>query len=286
MEQLRLGDGSEVSYRVVGEGFPIIGMPGGPGVSAGYVYSFAEPLLDRLTWYLIDPPGTGASTPSSDYSIGAHAAFYRNVISALGLDQALIFGHSYSGTVATTFAAQYPETTPGCLLVAPPVVGTNVDAAEGGQIRADMNTAMERHAKDPWYEDAVQAEFNPDPTDPAGSFRRGLPLYFSNPTDQLLESAIAAMGPIEINMDPMTWFYQKEWPGLDLRPALISLAMPILAIVGEHDWAVPPNQARYYESAPAGRMLVIPDCGHFVQVEKPAAYRDAVIDWLAETGLD
>lgn len=64
MEQLRLGDGSEVSYRVIGEGFPIIGMPGGPGVSAGYVYSFAEPLLDRLTWYLIDPPGTGASTPS------------------------------------------------------------------------------------------------------------------------------------------------------------------------------------------------------------------------------
>jgi dihydroxy-acid dehydratase len=34
---------------------------------------------------------------------------------------------------------------------------------------------MERHADQPWYDDAVDAEFNPDPDHPVESLRRGLP---------------------------------------------------------------------------------------------------------------
>jgi pimeloyl-ACP methyl ester carboxylesterase len=56
--------------------------------------------------------------------------------------------------------------------------------------------------------------------------------------------------------------------------------MPILAVVGEHDWAVPPVQARHYESAHQGAVREIPDCGHFVQVEKPEDYQEAVLGWL------
>ena len=280
MEQLTLENGSIVSYRVMGSGPPIIGMPGGPGVSSGYLASFAEPLIDRLTWYLVDPPGTGSSTPAADYSIEAHADFYRSVMLLLGVEQSFVFGHSYSGVVAPTFASRYPDATLGCLLVAPPVVGTDVDAAEGGGIRADMNAAMERHSGRPWYEDAVEAEFNPDPDDVSGSFRRGLPLYFSDPSDDMLARAVEALGPIEVNMDPMMWFYGKEWPGLDLRPMIPELATPVLAIVGEHDWAVPPVQAWHYASAPDGDVVVIPDCGHFVQVEKPDDYRAAAVGWL------
>lgn len=285
MDRLSLPSGAEVTYRIVGSGPPIIGMPGGPGMSSSYLYSFAEPLLDSLAWHLVDPPGTGGSTPSDDYSIPAHVAFYREVAVALGLERTLVFGHSYSGTVATTFAAKHPDTTLGCLLVAPPVVGTDVDAAEGGGIRADMNAAMERHSDQPWYEDAVDAEFNPDPEDPAGSLLRGLPLYFSAPSDEVVARAIEAVGPIEINTEPMMWFYEKEWGSLDLRPVIENLRPPVLALVGEHDWAVPPSQARFYESAPGGRVVSIQDCGHFVQLEKPDLYRNAVVNWLGESSL-
>ena len=259
-------------------------MPGGPGVSSDYLRSFADPLLDRLTWYLVDPPGTGESDPASDYSIGSTARFYREVADALGLERTLVFGHSYSGTVASTFAERYPEVTLGCLLVAPPVVGTDVDEAEGGAIRAAMNAAMERHAGEEWYKEAVEAEFNPDPDDPAGSMLRGLPLYFSAPDETLMVRVVAALTPIEINMEPMMWFYEREWAALDLRPIIEDLAAPILAIVGEHDWAVPPIQARFYQAAPNSRVVTVPECGHFVPLEKPNDYRSAVGDWLE--GLD
>ena len=73
--------------------------------------------MDDLAWHLIDPPGTGGTTPATDYSISAHVGFYREVASTLGSDRVVVFGHSYSGSVATTFAANYPEITLGCLLV-------------------------------------------------------------------------------------------------------------------------------------------------------------------------
>ena len=55
--RLELHDGTEVTYRVMGEGVAVLGMPGGPGISSGYLASFAEPLVDGLAWHLIDPPG-------------------------------------------------------------------------------------------------------------------------------------------------------------------------------------------------------------------------------------
>lgn len=282
---LELHDGSVVTYQVVGSGVPVVGMPGGPGVSAGYVSSFAEPLTDGLAWHLIDPPGTGGSSPTSDYSITSHAEFYREVTLTLGLDRVLVFGHSYSGTVATTFAAKYPEQTLGCLLVAPPVVGTEVDEAEGGHVRSAMNTAMARHQGQPWYEEAVEASFNPDMADMEASLVKALPLSFSNPTDDRLNHARNAFAPFQFNVDPMMWFYENEWPTLDLRPLISHLECPLLAVVGQHDWEVPPIQANFYREAANGRVVEIANCGHYVQIEAPTSYANAVSNWLHDSDL-
>lgn len=252
-------------------------------MSADYMRTFAEPLFDRFTWYLIDPPGTGGSTPADDYSIDAHVSFYRRMLDVLSVEEAYVFGHSYSGIVATLFAHDHGDVTRGCIIAAPPVVGTDVDAAEGGHIREAMNAALERHARQDWYEDAVDAEFNPDPADPAASLLRSMPLYFSQPTAQLIDETVDKLGPVEINMEPMMWFYEKEWGTLDLRPSLPSISAPLLALVGEHDWQVPPIQASHYEKVPEGTVVVFSDCGHFVQIEARDAYRDAVARWLGRS---
>ncbi len=283
--RLKLRDGTEVTYRVLGEGVAVLGMPGGPGISSDYLASFAEPLMDGLAWHLIDPPGTGGTTSATDYSISGHADFYREVASTLGLDRVVVFGHSYSGTVATTFAATYPEITLGCLLVAPPVVGTDIDEAEGGGIRSAMNEAMARHQNQPWYEDAVEAAINPHMGDIEASHRKSLPLSFSDPTDDILNRLLNTFAPFQINMDPMMWFYEKEWPTLDLRPLINDLRCPVLAIVGEHDWEVPPVQADFYRKSANGRVVEIADCGHYVQVEAPTVYASAVRDWLHDSHL-
>jgi pimeloyl-ACP methyl ester carboxylesterase len=105
-------------------------------------------------------------------------------------------------------------------------------------------------------------------------------LFFSSPTDELVGEAIRVMSPIEINMAPMMWFYEKEWPSLDLRANLGAISVPVLAVVGEHDWAVPPVQAHFFEATPAGTVFEISNCGHFVQLEAPDTYRQATVEWL------
>jgi proline iminopeptidase len=286
---LRLPEGARVSYAMLGRGIPVLAMPGGPGLSAHYLSSFAEGLTDRLAWYLVDPPGTGETTPPTKpraYSIDGHARFYRDVAQALDLGRYVVFGHSYSAVVALTMAARYQDEILACLVAAPPVLGIAPDKAEGGPIRAAMDAALARHQGQPWFADAVESLRSgfsaSDQSEIEMHARHMLPLYFSRPTEELLERAGGLLAAsAAINVEASQWFYDKEWEDLDLRYMLPDVACPTLAVVGEHDWSVPPEQARLVgRYVPRGRVAEIPDCGHMPGLEAPRAYRKAVLDWL------
>jgi pimeloyl-ACP methyl ester carboxylesterase len=278
--------GGRVSYRLVGRGRPVLALPGGPGFGAGYLSSFAQGLTESLSWYLIDPPGTGETTDSDSHSVGSLASFYADVAAALGLDSFLLFGHSHGAAVAVTLAMRRPHRTVGCVLVAPPVVGRDADLEAGGRVRAAAGLALARHQGQPWYEEAMRAEFGPGVDTEGGSRRRGLPLYFSKPTVDLIVSAWMTLGTPTMNEQALLRFYQEEWDRFDLRPLLPHLSCPILAVTGEHDWAVPPAQAYHFrELSRNATVVVIPDCGHFPQLEAPEMLRETVTNWLAQRNL-
>jgi alpha/beta hydrolase fold len=86
---VRLRGGRQASYEVVGAGEPLLMFPGGPGLPAAIVRADAELLADRFCSYLLDPHGSGASTPPPDpaaYDHCGHADFYEEVREALGLE--------------------------------------------------------------------------------------------------------------------------------------------------------------------------------------------------------
>lgn len=63
--------GRTASYEVIGSGRPALMFAGGPGFSAVYMNGDGELLSDALCSYLIDPHGSGSSTPPAnpaDYS--------------------------------------------------------------------------------------------------------------------------------------------------------------------------------------------------------------------------
>jgi 2-succinyl-6-hydroxy-2,4-cyclohexadiene-1-carboxylate synthase len=61
---------------------------------------------------------------------------------------------------------------------------------------------------------------------------------------------------------------------------LADLAMPTLLLTGELDPKYPDVTARSAERIPDARRILIPDAGHNVHAERPAAYRQAVKDFL------
>src|ERR1700692_2983201 len=79
--------GRRASYSVWGTGEECaLLLPGGPGMSAKTMFAEAEMLSAIMTCYLVDPPGSGESTPpdSADgYTPTAHAEWYFTVCAAL-----------------------------------------------------------------------------------------------------------------------------------------------------------------------------------------------------------
>ncbi|HYX84135.1 MAG TPA: alpha/beta fold hydrolase, partial [Gaiellales bacterium] len=112
-----LGDGRRASYEIVGEGEPLLMFMGGPGLPARLIWKDAELLAGRFASYLIDPHGSGESSPPADpgaYDHLGHARFYDEVRRALGLGRVSVHGLSFGGTVALTYAALFPEETIRC----------------------------------------------------------------------------------------------------------------------------------------------------------------------------
>ena len=66
VQALKLSDAREATYEVVGEGRPTLMLPGGPGFAAEYMRRDAELFSDVLQSYLIDPHGSGGSTPPTN----------------------------------------------------------------------------------------------------------------------------------------------------------------------------------------------------------------------------
>ena len=67
----------------------------------------------------------------------------------------------------------------------------------------------------------------------------------------------------------------------DLRPALPGLACPTLVVCGEGDAITPPECSREMAAAiPGARLEWLPECGHMLTMEKPAAVNALLLAWL------
>ena len=82
-----LDGGQRATFRVFGDGDPLLSFPGGPGFPAMLQLDDEELLRDRFAVHLIDPHGSGGSSPPDDpaaYDHLGHARFYEEVRRALG----------------------------------------------------------------------------------------------------------------------------------------------------------------------------------------------------------
>jgi 3-oxoadipate enol-lactonase len=69
----------------------------------------------------------------------------------------------------------------------------------------------------------------------------------------------------------------------DSRPSLEDIEIPTLVIVGEHDTVTPKGDAEVIVEAVHGaQLIVIPDAGHLSNLEQPAAFNTALLEFLMQ----
>ncbi len=83
------------------------------------------------------------------------------------------------------------------------------------------------------------------------------------------------------NADALLLFNREIFATFDLRPELANIAAPTLVITGEEDFITGPLSAREIAAGlPHAETVILPGVGHFIFVEGPEAFRDAVLSFL------
>jgi proline iminopeptidase len=293
-ESVDLGPGRVASFEVIGHGPPLFYFMGGPGFSGALLRDQADLLSDQFAVHLIDPHGSGGSTPPSDpsqYDPAGHAQFYDEVRRALGIELAAIMGESFGALVALSYAALFPGATRVCISVSGRVVGSEVESEEAA---AEMQTFLERHSHQPWYASARKTWDDwtdrvlatDDSREVDAMMAEVLPLYTADPDRPEVQKMIEQFRrEMQSDLAAIKVWESGLWQRIDVRPLLSEIKCPTLILVGELDMICGPTQGRVIADAVAdAEMVRIPGSGHFVGVEQPERFREEIISFVARRG--
>jgi proline-specific peptidase len=282
VDGLTTSDGRRLAYRRVGSGPTLVCHSGGPGLSGqelgdlGGLGEFAELVI-------LDPRGTGGSDRPADraaYGFDDYVADMEELRAHLGSERLSVLGFSHGGMVAMAYAAEHPERVDRLVLAA-------TLASKDPAFDAEMERALAEREDEPWYADAraaLEEEESADFEDDEALGRnlsRQWPLYFGRygETERAYVESIAHVTP---NADALRHFNTEVWPTFDLRPALARIGAPTLVLAGGRDFIAGPGAARAMVAELSdAELVVMPEAGHFLFVEAPEAFREAVRDFLA-----
>ena len=282
MEALTTEDGRLLAYERVGSGPTLVCHGGGPGFSSFYLGNLGG-LDERLELVLLDPRGTGGSDRPADpraYTIEDYASDVEELRRHLGLEQFRLLGHSHGGVVAMAYAATHPERVERLILA-------STLARWAPEQQEAMNEWVESQAGEAWYADAkaaLDAEL-------AGDFEtdeelaelgvREFPFYFASYGDEQ-RAYVERVREEAPNADTLRLFNNEIFETFDLRPDLERITAPTLVITGAEDFITgPPSAAEIEQGLADVSKVVVPGCGHFLYIETPEAFVEAVASFVA-----
>jgi proline iminopeptidase len=272
-------DGTEISYTVVGDGPPLVCLPGGPGRAVDYLGDLGGVGSSRRL-ILMDPRGVGLSADPADpatFRVDQLLSDVEMLRVHLGLDRLALLAHSAGAILATLYAAAHPERVSSLILVTPGLAALGVEVTEE-QLRAGLT----RRASEPWYPEALAAleEIFAGSTS-MQAFRASRPFYYGRWDEGAQVNAMA--GVSERHQAARQGFFAGV--SLDVagtRDALKELDAPVLLYAGDLDPLVTP--AMVQEAAllfTDATVVVQPGAAHFPWVDDPEAFAAAVRSFLS-----
>jgi len=266
------------AFRVTGDGVALRAARAGTGPTVVLLHGFGESLLswratfDRLAAdadvIALDLPGFGLSDkPATGYGNERMAAAVLGALDALGVQRAVVVGHSMGGAIAVTLALRAPQRVSALVLVSPAVSaaswGVRPPGTEG--VTGDwMRRAIARYER-------LRPRFTA-PHDPNWLGEDSAALAYTPADDPAYEVALQSVLR-EFNFDYLT-------PERAAR-----LTIPVLVIWGEFDQVIPRAiGTRIVESVASARLTVVPRTLHRPHVERPDTVAALVAAFVSQLG--
>ncbi|MBC5993973.1 alpha/beta fold hydrolase [Pontibacter sp. SD6] len=275
-KKVTLSNGQSVAYVDEGKGAETIIFIHGLGSYLPAWEKNIESLKSNYRTIALDLPGYGKSSKENvQVSMDAYAKTVLELMDKLKLKKATLAGHSMGGQIAITAALQAPERVSKLILAAPAGLETFTDQQK--QL-FKMTVTPESVQKTTPEQTAANYKINfyNMPAEAQHMVEERLQIMKS---EQFDDYSKAVAGSVAAMVDE------------PVHEKLSQLKMPTLIVFGEND-ALIPN--RYFNSTltpkavaeigkeriPNSQMVMIPEAGHFLQYEQPAAFNKAVQDFM------
>lgn len=272
-------EGIDLHYKEQGEGEPVMLLLHGFGASTFSWREVMAPLARHGRVIAVDAPGFGLTErplpgtwqERNPYARETQADLMVALMDALGIDRAIVFGHSAGGATALFVAARHPERVTALVLAAPAAYTAGPPSwvrplVRLPQIRRLGPLLVRQIAR--YSEQALASAWHdPDRITPEvlEGYRR--PLRAEHWDVGLWQLTLAAGPPLP-------------------EGAVADLRLPVLVVTGAEDTFVPAaDSERLAAEAPDSEFVVIDECGHVPQEECPRQFLAAVEAFFAERGL-
>jgi pimeloyl-ACP methyl ester carboxylesterase len=269
--------GHRVEYRRAGSGAPVVLIHGMVN-SSRHWEAVALQLAADYTVVAPDLLGHGDSaTPRGDYSLGAHAAAIRDLLTAIGIDRATIVGHSLGGGVAMQFFWQFPERTDRLALIS------------SGGLGQDVSPLL-RSAALPGAHPLLWLAAQRHVVSSIGILGERLRRRGSG-AGVYVQAVARALRPLE-DRGSRRAFLQTLRSVIDVRGQRVSAVdrlhlldgFPTLIVWGERDNTIPLSHGlEAHRAIPGSRFATLPRAAHFPHLEAPEGLAAVLRDWLETT---
>lgn len=269
--------GHEVGYRMAGEGPAIVLIHGMAGSSR--TWRDVMPRLARdFTVIAPDLLGHGESAkPIGDYSLGAYASGLRDLVAGvLGIERATLVGQSLGGGVAMQLAYQHPELCERLVLAGSGGLGREVS-----WILRLLTLPAAEYAMPVLFPKLVRDRGNQ-----LSLFLREHGLHAPRLAE--LWRAYASLAEADNRRAFVRTLRAVIDPGGQTVSAkdrlYLTAAVPTLILWGAKDEIIPVEHAREAHRLMHGsRLEIFESAGHFLHVEEPKRFADAVRRFIRET---
>lgn len=263
VKTVRAGD-IDISYRIKGEGFPLILITGYSATMDMWDPQVIDTLAAHYKVVLFDNRGMGGTGMSDKpFTIDVFADDVRGLMDALEIKKAHVLGWSMGTFIGIETALKYPErieklilfagncgwSGPGVVLASPEVNATLMDLRGTKQERAQRLISILFPKK--WLDE------HPD-------FVKGLPRPGREPDKQVLEGQQRAI---------------RQWRGACER--LDRMTQPTLVMTGTEDVVMPPANSLNMATRIPGAWLVRLPGGHSMLYQHPRTFARCILTFLA-----
>jgi pimeloyl-ACP methyl ester carboxylesterase len=253
--------GQKIQYVEAGTGPTVILLHGLGGSSQVWSFNIG-PLAEKFHVVVPDQIGFGKSDkPLVNYRIRTYVDFLDQFCKQLKIERATLVGNSMGGWIAAMFTAQFPDRVDKLVLVdaagyRPPkdfdmstLFGLNPTTREGMKVLVGKV----------FYNKALQSDAL---------------------IDQSIAVRLAAGDGYTINSITESIIRGEDF----LDDVVKTIKRPTLLIWGRQDGLVPLAEGEHFNKDIAGsKLIVIDQCGHVPNVEKPGEFNAALLKFLNES---